>query len=280
VDTRTDNRQIRASDARGLAPVRGAAVTPSTWSRGGAAVRRRPWGVSAIGAIAVLGLHLAFLAVLTFGASAGEPPKRQGDPSGTALPSADGEAMSALVFLDPTVVSRAVRFSSAGTSLRPPILKRLRIAQLVRLDAIQRALPGDDEGGKSSQATAVTQVDGAARALLFGRYVNQIVARIDRLWVLPRSAPSGTSFWTKPPAATSDTPNVPGSGTFRCRVRILQSQGGEVLEVTLLDCDGNPEWQQSLVNAIDAASPLPAPPSESVFARSLVLSFTSAGRMR
>jgi hypothetical protein len=55
---------------------------------------------------------------------------------------------------------------------------------------------------------------------------------------------------------------------------------GEVLEVTLLECDSSPEWQQSLVNAIDAASPLPAPPNQSVFARSLVLNFTSAGRTR
>src|SRR6185437_11709105 len=111
-----------------------------------------------------------------------------------------------------------------------------RIAQLVRLDAIERALPGEDDESKSSQATAAAQVDGAARALLFGRYVNQIVARIDRLWVLPQSAPVGTSFWAKRPPAVSDTRDPPGADSFRCRVRILQSQGGEVLEVTLLDC--------------------------------------------
>lgn len=242
--------------------------------------RRRPWGVSATGAVAALALHLAFLSALTLGSSAGRVPRRQGDLSGIAMPNTDDGAMSALIFLDPTVPSRDMGFASPSVSIRSPALKRLRVAQLVRLDAIERALSGDDEDGKSPDATAVTQVDGAERAMLFGRYVNQIVARIDRLWVLPQSAPIGASFWAMPPAATSDSRNLPDSGPFRCRVQILQSRDGAVLEVTLLDCDGNPEWQQSLVNAIDAASPLPAPPSDSVFARSLVLSFTSAGRMR
>ncbi|MHB8811801.1 MAG: TonB C-terminal domain-containing protein [Steroidobacteraceae bacterium] len=241
--------------------------------------RRRPWGVSAAGAIAALVLHLALLSALTLGSSAGKVPRRQGDPS-IATPNTDDGTMSALIFLDPTVLSRDMGFASPSVSVRSPALKRLRVAQLVRLDAIERALSGDDEDSKSPNATAVTQVDGAERAMLFGRYVNQIVARIDRLWVLPQSAPMGASFWSKPPVATSDSRNLADSGPFRCRVQILQSRDGAVLEVTLLDCDGSPEWQQSLVNAIDAASPLPSPPSESVFARSLVLSFTSAGRMR
>lgn len=91
--------------------------------------------------------------------------------------------------------------------------------------------------------------------MLFGRYVNQIAQRINRAWVRP---------------------GIDGSQAFKCRAQIVQSRAGTVLEVTLVSCDSSPDWQQSLVNAIQAASPLPAPASTSVFTRSLVLDFTSA----
>jgi hypothetical protein len=88
---------------------------------------------------------------------------------------------------------------------------------------------------------------------LAGRYLGQIDARIERAWRRPR------------------TPV--GDGLFTCRVRIEQDATGGVKEITLEHCNGDASWQVSLVHAIQAASPLPAPPAPSVFRRVLRMDF-------
>lgn len=90
-------------------------------------------------------------------------------------------------------------------------------------------------------------------AALYGRYLWQMDARIERAWLRPRSAI--------------------GAPLFRCEVEIGQRRDGTVQTVTLQRCNGTPRWQQSLVQAIDAASPLPAPPDPKLFAHRLVLHF-------
>src|SRR6185437_12842815 len=52
---------------------------------------------------------------------------------------------------------------------------------------------------------------------------------------------------------------------------------GNVEETTLQSCNGDARWQLSLVEAIQTASPLPAPPDPSVFADAVVMQFTSQG---
>ncbi|MGB6449729.1 MAG: TonB C-terminal domain-containing protein [Steroidobacteraceae bacterium] len=86
-----------------------------------------------------------------------------------------------------------------------------------------------------------------------GRYVGQINARIDRAWMRPRTAI--------------------GAPIFACRVRIDQDRAGNVLDVTLERCNGDAHWQLSLVEAIESASPLPAPPDPGVFAPIVHMSF-------
>jgi hypothetical protein len=100
-----------------------------------------------------------------------------------------------------------------------------------------------------------TLADAGRLSKLYGRYVGQISARIDRAWLRPR------------------TPI--GAASFSCRVRILQDTAGNVTEVTLEQCNGDTRWQLSLVHAIDSASPLPAPPDPDVFSRTLHLGFTA-----
>jgi hypothetical protein len=41
----------------------------------------------------------------------------------------------------------------------------------------------------------------------------------------------------------------------------------------MLDCNGSVAWQQSLVTAILVASPLPAPPSPTVFSHAVTMTF-------
>jgi hypothetical protein len=97
--------------------------------------------------------------------------------------------------------------------------------------------------------------DAADRALLFGRYMGQVNARIERAWLRPRTAIENT--------------------LFQCQVAITQDKRGNVLEVTLQHCNGDGRWQQSLVNAIQSASPLPAPPTPEVFSGTLTSRFES-----
>jgi hypothetical protein len=99
--------------------------------------------------------------------------------------------------------------------------------------------------------------DQTQHALLYGRYLGQIQARIDRAWVRPRTEI--------------------GAPRFSCGARIEQDTRGAVLNVKLEHCVGTPRWQQSLVSAIRTASPLPAPPDPSVYADVLLLVFESDG---
>ena len=102
-----------------------------------------------------------------------------------------------------------------------------------------RATPGDG--------------DSAAQAVLLGRYMGQIDARIERAWRRPRT-----------PLPKED---------FSCRARIVQDGAGAVKEITLERCNGDARWQLSLVHAIQMASPLPAPPDPKVFTRVLRMNF-------
>jgi hypothetical protein len=60
---------------------------------------------------------------------------------------------------------------------------------------------------------------------------------------------------------------------FRCQVRIIQDNKGNVQEILLPLCNGSAAWQRSLVIAIQQASPLPAPPSSSVFSHAITVNF-------
>jgi hypothetical protein len=107
-----------------------------------------------------------------------------------------------------------------------------------------------------------TDDDGYVRQKQFGVYTGQIAARVERAWSRPRTE-------------VSKIGPSEGSAEFECLVKILQSESGAVLEVDLLSCNGTADWQQSLVRAIFAASPLPAPPSPQVFANALTLTFSA-----
>lgn len=95
--------------------------------------------------------------------------------------------------------------------------------------------------------------DATIRGVLFGRYVGQIRARIERAWMRPRTPVGASSFY--------------------CVVQITQDQRGNVKETALQSCNGDLRWQLSLVQAIQSASPLPAPPDPKVFADAVTMKF-------
>lgn len=114
--------------------------------------------------------------------------------------------------------------------------------------------PPDLLKSMQDEKTSPAPSEMAGNSALAGRYIGQIDARIERAWIKPR------------------TPV--GSGEFRCKVRVEQDKDGTVLEIQLEQCNANARWQQSLVSAIQTASPLPAPSDPKVFRKSLQLSFT------
>jgi hypothetical protein len=93
----------------------------------------------------------------------------------------------------------------------------------------------------------------SSSGVISGRYVGQIQARIERAWLRPRTAI--------------------GAPIFQCQVQVEQDGAGQVGDVTLIKCNGDTRWQVSLVHAIEAASPLPAAPAPTVFARHILLEF-------
>lgn len=103
---------------------------------------------------------------------------------------------------------------------------------------------------------ASVEADSAKVAGFVGIYTRQIQARIERLWRRPRS----------PVSANSEE-------SFQCEVQIVQDGRGNVQEILLPHCNESTAWRQSLVIAIQSASPLPAPPDASVFNRSIALNF-------
>jgi TonB C terminal len=123
----------------------------------------------------------------------------------------------------------------------PPSLSRVKIAVdlpalAVEFDANESEV---DDGDESAEP--------------FARYLAQINARIDRAWI-------------RPPAPI-------GEPRFNCQARIEQDAMGNVIEVLLERCNGNPSWQLSLVHAIQSASPLPAPPDPTLFVHAIHMSF-------
>ena len=202
------------------------------------------WITVMAGALISAALHLLLLVAIGFGN--GKQTKSHDTAPGPAL----------------QWVNVSIENSSEDSADSPPALSPQ--PKLVRI-AITLP-PGDfstDFGDDTSQEVpAVSSTEQLGNSVLFGRYVGQISARIERAWLRPRSAI--------------------GAERFDCRVRIEQDRTGKVLEITLEQCNGDSRWQTSLVRAIESASPLPAPPTdpdhseEHVFASTLRLSFQSA----
>jgi hypothetical protein len=108
------------------------------------------------------------------------------------------------------------------------------------------------------EAAEAADAELMARAKFAGIYESQVRARIMRAWAVPAE-----------PAPKPD---------FSCLVQIRQQRDGRMRDVALVldKCEGSSVWQQSLVNAIQVASPPPAPSHPSAFADTFSLEFYSS----
>jgi hypothetical protein len=110
-----------------------------------------------------------------------------------------------------------------------------------------------DDSGEGPARAADSPSEKSGRSQLYGQYMGQIDARVERAWLRPR------------------TPI--GARLISCTGRIEQDEAGNIREIMLVRCNGDVRRQQSVVRAIQAASPLPVPPDSKVFRPHITLSF-------
>jgi len=166
-----------------------------------------------------------------------------------------GEEPTSILFFfeDPAV-------ASGPDEPLPPVASHGKVLQALRMSVVSPevdiSMPSvehSDASEPEADATQDTSSDRQGVAALYGHYLSQIQARIERAWIRPRSG-----------LAHED---------FDCRIQIQQNERGEVGEVTLRTCGEDVPWQLSLIRAIEGASPLPAPPDPRVFTHAFELVF-------
>ena len=207
-----------------------------------------------LGALASLLLHALLLTPAFLGAATH---KRSVDHSQQLAASVNSNEESALtlVFIEePDTGSEHAHESDYLASLLPDPGAVLALVGMPDLPTTTAVGQLDDRLEESGTVNPNANSD-PGQAMMFGRYVGQIDARIDRAWIRPRSSIA--------------------AGLFDCRVKIVQERSGMVEEIEIVRCNGDIRWQTSLVRAIQSASPLPAPPDPKVFSRTLTLDFTS-----
>lgn len=190
---------------------------------------------SCLAAAASLALHALFVAPALWGG--GKPPDHSQDKRYA------GDTALQWIVLDDSPATSAVTPSSLGA----PGLVTISVADI--LPTLPSATPAAD----TPKDKAAQPEDDSSLGVMYGRYVGQIQARIDRAWRRPRTAI--------------------GAPLFQCQVQIDQDAAGRVGDVTLLQCNGSTRWRLSLVQAVEAASPLPAPPNQALFTRHVLLQF-------
>lgn len=203
--------------------------------------------------IVSVALHVLMFGAVIWGERGRAPVVHLREGIGANAAGAPEEAITTVFFIEDSSATERndlEELASAGK-----VLQSLRVTIVSPDQSLDAALREHASEQLPTQSEDASIGEREAKAALFGRYVGQIEARIERAWMRPRTAI--------------------GTDLFECRVQVQQSDRGVVQEVTLKECNGDPRWQVSLVNAIQSASPLPAPPDPGVFAGSVQLSFSS-----
>ncbi len=213
----------------------------------------RQWWVRGGAGVLAIAIHAAFVVPIVLGYGGRTRPvmpDMQG--SGASALASTAQLPSATILLDLSSISTTDEpyvdeLASMGIELPRSAL------MIASADPNPAFTPLDEEAIEDAETEAAG--DTVGHALMFGRYLGQISARIERAWMRPRSALA--------------------SARFSCQTKIEQDDDGRVLSVELQRCNGDARWQRSLVAAVEHASPLPAPPTRSVFAKTLLLDFSA-----
>ncbi len=128
------------------------------------------------------------------------------------------------------------------------------------LDEAETQLAGlweaESQRQREAQARLAREAEGELRraeeASLRGEYISLIVNRMERHWILPRSA----------------------RADLECEVQLTLTSSGDIVDVRVVRCNGNDAVIRSIETAVSKSSPLPAPPVPSLYERSLNIVFT------
>jgi len=212
-------------------------------------VPAKAWTTTVTGALTSILIHGLLFAPLMWGRHHVRA-RAPDQPGAAASRQAEKSADSMLVVFqdDSLAIHDASSMERAELIFPQPFILPIARPQLPSPEA---SLFDEDDEASTSEADG----DQAGHSMMFGRYMGQISARVERAWLRPRS--------------------VPPQGSFACRVQITQDKRGNVEEVTLERCTEDPRWQMSLVKAIQGASPFPAPPDPAVFSNLIALEFDS-----
>jgi hypothetical protein len=222
---------------------------------------RRFLSPTVIGILGTLLLHALVFQSVSWGSGPKlKPPETPESMDARAKSEMDSAESLVLISLPTASLSDLVTAQDLVSSL--PELMKMKIKSPVHVDPptmlnIEALALGEDKASKPTNESG----DGAELARLLGIYTGQIHARIARLWRRPRTP------------VNEENSSAAAGESFQCEAQILQDIRGNVQEIMLPRCNGSPAWRNSLVLAIQHASPLPVPPSEKVFSTSISLNF-------
>jgi TonB C terminal len=214
-----------------------------------------------VGALSAIAIHVLVLSVTLLGSSASKTRSPELHGPGASAIAADAEPTMTVVFLQMPGISSEQDVEAVASHGTTPQDSTLTTASPDPTPAADLSKADHDEHSPAS----VDAGDPAARAALFGLYSGQIDARIKRAWRRPRSPITVSNenpiLASMHAAANNDSKaDEKIDEVFRCQVRLYQDNQGNIKEVELMSCNGSRAWQQSLLTAINHASPLPAPP--------------------
>lgn len=243
-------------------------------ARAGSSVQR--WSSRLVGLCGALLLHALLFQAVTLGTSArkSRAPEETG-PGASAVVSGANMSMTLVLVQLPGVEHSNTLEEIASRGFAPANAA----IQVVSPDPAP-AFDGQETAAEQDADAAVTAGDPAVRSMLFGRYTGQISARIERAWRKPRSPVVDETTNRLITTSGTESSDPARKDLFQCSVRITQDIRGNVKETELLRCNGTLAWQRSLIDAIQEASPLPAPPSPTVFTNALTLTFEARAFVR
>jgi hypothetical protein len=223
-----------------------------------ARARRRSLPPTLIGILGTALLHIALVQSVSFGSRTPKPKRPEAQESANALSKSTGSDSLVLIYL--STIANANQDDTQKLVSSLPDLSKMKLKSQIDINSppllgLETLALSEDQAPRAIADGAY----GAEKARLLGIYTGQIQARIARVWRRPRTPVNE--------AATD------GAESFQCEAQIIQDARGNVQEVMLPRCNGSPAWRNSLVLAIQQASPLPAPPSENVFSTSITLDF-------
>jgi TonB C terminal len=209
-------------------------------------IRRVPVMVG--GVLASLVIHSSFLSVLL-------DFQRHPRHGAAGLPKAYAsvgheESLSVVLVSDPDAITTLTQAIQPPTDLLIHPLE-LGLLSPELLASPRLVLPIDRDDATDAQGTE----SASAETFAFGRYLEQLQARIERAWVRPRASI--------------------GEPVFKCSVQVETGTDGLVRDVHTASCNGSSAWKESLVQAIRTASPLPVIPDRRGDTHYLAFTFSS-----